>query len=197
MSKQTIEIAKCYRSLVEANSFPGEIKRFDTNIDESFPATSMYSSTNILCLMLLDTEVTYKIVGENDYEENKKNKIIKELTYSVEEDICNADYVIVSKEVDKYKILEIISELKKGTLVDPHTSATLIIEVSSLYEGDRFICSGPGIEKEKEILIKKGYGWYLERNNKNKEFPLGIDIILVDKDKNILAIPRTTNLERI
>jgi alpha-D-ribose 1-methylphosphonate 5-triphosphate synthase subunit PhnH len=37
--------------------------------------------------------------------------------------------------------------------------------------------------------------WLKIRNFKNKEFPLGIDMIFIDREDNLMSIPRTTEMK--
>lgn len=77
----------------------------------------------------------------------------------------------------------------------PDRSATLIVEVASLHDGDALTLSGPGIETT-QLLRVRGLpadfrpAW---RAN-NARFPLGVDLLLASGDQ-FCAMTRTTHIE--
>jgi len=84
---------------------------------------------------------------------------------------------------------------KIGTLNCPDQSATLLIQVDVLGHGSRTLkLQGPGIESCCTLLLEGFETTWLEQREQSLSFPLGIDMILLDKDK-VTAIPRTTRLE--
>jgi alpha-D-ribose 1-methylphosphonate 5-triphosphate synthase subunit PhnH len=87
-------------------------------------------------------------------------------------------------------------EPKLGTLPSPEQSATLLIRVAALEEGDlRLALSGPGIKGEVECAIAGlDPQWLARREDWVCGFPLGVDLILVD-EKGVMALPRTTRVE--
>jgi alpha-D-ribose 1-methylphosphonate 5-triphosphate synthase subunit PhnH len=83
-----------------------------------------------------------------------------------------------------------------GTLQSPEQSATIVLAVASLDEGDTNLrLSGAGIAETKECSLR---GLHPEWLNRREEwvctFPLGVDLILVDEHE-IMAIPRTSKVE--
>jgi alpha-D-ribose 1-methylphosphonate 5-triphosphate synthase subunit PhnH len=87
-------------------------------------------------------------------------------------------------------------EPKLGTLPSPETSATLVVEISSVSDGElRFKLSGPGIQAQRECAVAGlNPDWLARREEWVCGFPLGVDLILVDKDQ-VVALPRTTRVE--
>lgn len=85
---------------------------------------------------------------------------------------------------------------KTGTLVSPELSATLLLVVGKLGEGElQLKLSGPGIQNNRTLEVSGlDTAWLCQRNEWNAAFPLGVDIILID-DRNIAALPRTTKVE--
>jgi alpha-D-ribose 1-methylphosphonate 5-triphosphate synthase subunit PhnH len=82
-----------------------------------------------------------------------------------------------------------------GTLPGPDQSATLVLEGAWLGAGDtRLVLSGPGIKATREVLLAGFHSeWFVRRAAWNANFPLGIDLILVDRSR-ILCLPRTTTV---
>lgn len=83
-----------------------------------------------------------------------------------------------------------------GTLPSPEQGATLILQGSNLGKGDLSLkLTGPGIPESRLVKIA-GFDptWWLIRQEWVMNFPLGVDLLLVDKTQ-VMAIPRTTQLE--
>lgn len=87
-------------------------------------------------------------------------------------------------------------EPRLGTLPNPEQSSTLILAVDDLQQGDLHLrLSGPGIEQRHELKVSGLHPkWLEQRQNWVCGFPLGVDLILVD-DRQLAAIPRTTQVE--
>jgi alpha-D-ribose 1-methylphosphonate 5-triphosphate synthase subunit PhnH len=83
-----------------------------------------------------------------------------------------------------------------GTLESPEQSATIVITVESLSQGETDLrLSGAGIAGNRECSIKGLHpDWLGSREDWVCSFPLGVDLILVD-EKEVMAIPRTSKIE--
>ena len=83
-----------------------------------------------------------------------------------------------------------------GTLPCPELSATLIIQVESLTEGNLNLqLSGPGVNGKADVNIAGiSPAWLAQREHWVCAFPLGVDMILVD-GAAVMALPRTTKVE--
>lgn len=87
-------------------------------------------------------------------------------------------------------------EPRLGTLPEPEHSATLVIALDGLGQGDtRLRLRGPGIEHTQALSLDGlDPHWLNKRDDWVGAFPLGVDMILVD-EKRIAALPRTTRIE--
>lgn len=83
-----------------------------------------------------------------------------------------------------------------GTLQSPEQSATIVLMVESLSQGDsRLKLSGAGINGTRECSLQGLHPeWLSSREEWVCSFPLGVDLILVD-EKEVMAIPRTSKVE--
>lgn len=85
-----------------------------------------------------------------------------------------------------------------GTLASPELGATLLVVVDALDVGSLTLdLAGPGIESARRL----GCGglhpdWIAAREEWNADFPLGVDLILVDGTK-LTALPRTTRINHL
>ncbi|TDH63984.1 phosphonate C-P lyase system protein PhnH [Dankookia rubra] len=88
-----------------------------------------------------------------------------------------------------------LRDLAQGTDEEPHRSATLILEVAALEEGDGWRLTGPGIEHAHWLRVTglpEGFAAAWQGNR--ARFPCGIDLLLCAGDR-LAALPRTTALE--
>ena len=53
---------------------------------------------------------------------------------------------------------------------------------------------GPGIETAENVQIAASELWMIDRAAANQEYPLGVDMILIDRHRNMMCLPRTTML---
>ncbi|MCW8901931.1 MAG: phosphonate C-P lyase system protein PhnH [Gammaproteobacteria bacterium] len=166
-----------FRLLLEAMSYPGKcLEVDDLPKDESMTMTVLAT--------LLDNEVSlsdpHTLLIERDW------SMLQVKPESDEQ----ADYILCkASELSDF-------EPKLGTLSSPEKSATIVLLVDKLGEGEHKLkLTGPGI-KNSEVLYIKGLhsDWLLKRENWNSSFPLGVDYIFVD-DKSFAALPRTTKVE--
>jgi len=90
---------------------------------------------------------------------------------------------------------ELLLEMARGTLEAPEAGATIIISVDSLNEGERWTLSGPGVAGSKTVRVAGlSAGTLRARNEASSEYPLGLDLFLVDRAGAVLGLPRTTNV---
>lgn len=187
------DIQSSYRKVLSCMSRPGTIEgiaeyseKLDINIDFS-------KSMLVLMYMLLDAEVSLKIVSSR---EEEITSLVSQLTYVKCKSLEEADFIFILKDSTPEIIEEAFKDAKIGDLIDPHKAATIVFEVEALSNNNRLTLIGPGIEKENYVEVEAKGDWIGEREKKNIEYPLGIDMILVDKNSNIMCLPRTTQIKR-
>ena len=185
------DIQKVYRKVLNAMSRPGVIEDIKKQNEKVDIKIECYKSTFLLMLMLLDGEVSFALPGNKD---NKIINIINQMTYSKEKKIGEADYLFVTEKGD---INKAIKNGKIGNLIDPNKSSTIIVEVQYINDQKKLELSGPGIKESIYANIEGYEKWLKIRNEKNKEYPLGIDMIFLDKKGKVICLPRTTKIKDI
>lgn len=186
----TVEIfrdQKHFREMIKSLSYPGRINKFIAI--EKYRGNLM-DSTIELALTLLDGEVTLCIVGDLD----KSFEEISIRTNTKKETVENGDFIIIPLS-EKEKISNVLKIAKKGDLLNPQKSATCIIEVEDINSGDEMIWTGPGIKDHIDVRISDGMEWINARNDAVSNFPLGIDIFIIDKNENLIGLPRSTKVK--
>ncbi|MBD8004244.1 phosphonate C-P lyase system protein PhnH [Bacillus norwichensis] len=182
------DIQKGFRTILHCMSRPGTIKSMEEFNDGIATFPEGLPATFITALTLLDREVSFALVGKQTKE---LGDMIAAYTMSVQESPSDAEYVFITKQATKEQITNVFQKIKMGTLVDPQQSATIILETEFSNE-EELTLEGPGIKTTAKLSIANYADWIEERQKTNKEYPLGIDMILVDERSNIACIPRTT-----
>lgn len=197
------DIQQVYRRLVETTARPGTIAELEP-IAASFDIPVAINRTVLLlALTLLDGEVTFAVASRRAVQDAHS---IARLTYARRVEIDEAAFVFVlagdeERSAAEHEATEAIVAAGTGTLVDPHLGATIIIEVSSLAVPktsgvDRLVLDGPGIDGEAQIEVAGASAWIDARNAACSEYPLGVDLYLVDTAHRVAALPRTTRVRR-
>lgn len=82
-----------------------------------------------------------------------------------------------------------------GELTDPQHGATLVLQGKRVGDGGTTLhISGPGVDGDSELRID-GFAadWFIQRQQWNMDFPLGVDLLLVD-ELRVTALPRTSSV---
>ncbi|SHI41506.1 alpha-D-ribose 1-methylphosphonate 5-triphosphate synthase subunit PhnH [Dethiosulfatibacter aminovorans DSM 17477] len=185
------DVGKAYRKVVDGFSYPGMVVNISEYTESNEIDIPFHTSSFVLALMLLDAEVTFAVAGGND----GVAELIRKFTYSRETVLEEADYVFLLQDASDEERVQAIRNVKVGTLIDPHRSATIIYETPSLNRGEEYVLTGPGIKDETLAVLDMNKGFMEERNRRVEEFPLGMDMIFVDNLDNMVVLPRTTNVK--
>ncbi len=170
---------RIFRKLMDIMTRPGEIKDLAEFVLDSTAARGVLAT-------LLDAEVS---LSDHDQQLPVSDWPLLQANSNNSE---NADYIFCSGSSTPD------FEPRLGTLPSPDLSATIIINIKNLSRGSDPGClqlSGPGI-KTKSMINIEGLSpvWLEKRESWICNFPLGVDMILVDQTQ-IVAIPRTTKVE--
>ena len=180
-----------FREILHCMSRPGTIK----NIEEiGRPIEQLeycQHSIFVTAITLLDAEVSFHIVGENA---GAIGEHLSSFTFSKVAEIHEADYIFIMKDAPRPLISNVFKKAKKGTLTNPQQSATILIETDRLSNESHLTLKGPGIKHTENVKIGASGYWVTERAEANKEYPLGVDLIIVDRDSNMMCLPRTTSI---
>jgi alpha-D-ribose 1-methylphosphonate 5-triphosphate synthase subunit PhnH len=185
------DIQIAYRKVLDLMARPGQIDYLNSLSLHEEEMNDVNSSFLLLAMMLLDTEVSFAWVPSSHVIESKR---LHQQTYALVSPVNTADYIFISQDATREEIIQAMSVAKIGTLLNPHCSATIILEVEKLALEGKVILSGPGIQDKALVHISSMEDWAEERNIINKRYPMGTDIILIDKQHQIMCLPRTTQI---
>lgn len=185
------DIQAAYRKLVDSMSRPGTIADISEEAGKLGQDQVILPGTLLLAHMLLDTEVTFKVVSER---ETEASHLLSQITYAKEAGIAEADYIFVLGDAAPGAWVATLEAVKIGELNDPHNSATVVIEVDRLFGEAALLLKGPGIQHMTPIQLQMKEDWIAVRAERNAEFPIGLDLLFADAEHRVLALPRTTQV---
>ncbi len=181
-----------FRLLLDSMARPGKINSMpDMDI---IPPAGLNKASAMIAFALLNTDVSFYAEGEGS---DAIESYIALNTTAAQVGVGEADFVFINGLYDA----GIIFDAKTGTLPYPEESATFVIDVDAITEdaGDSELIltlKGPGIETTKQVYINGINPGILKAvREQNMEFPLGVDLMLTDKNNNILCIPRSNLFE--
>jgi len=177
-----------YRLILDSMARPGKINVIPpVEIDEPM---DINNASALIAFALLNTDASF-YAAEGDEVSN----FISLNTSAVNADLEDADLVFISGLHEE----EFVQQLKAGTLSYPENSATIIADVNRISKVKinaslELTLKGPGVKDAEAIYIAGLNAAILdELKTQNEEFPLGIDLILTDRDNNMICIPRSND----
>ena len=176
-----------YRLILDSMARPGKINVIPpVEIDEPM---DINNASALIAFALLNTDASF-YAAEGDV-----TSFISLNTSAVNADLADADLVFISGLHEE----EFVQQLKAGTLSYPENSATIIADVNRISKVKingslELTLKGPGV-KDAETVYVAGLNAAIldELKAQNEEFPLGIDLILTDRDNNIICVPRSND----
>lgn len=210
------DVHGAYRLLVRATAFPGTVVDLQSIVEKTDLDLGVPTIILLLGLIVLDGEVSFSIAG------NPKAAVaLSEITGApLSHTVAEAPFSFVAGAGTS--TTEVFAAAPIGTLEDPHLGATVFIETAGLMQaeglageptseardtqvghtqatpehvGPLLALSGPGIQAECLLRVGRDTSWIEERQQKNSEYPLGVDVFLFDPAGRVAAIPRTTKVE--
>lgn len=183
---EVFEAQEHFRLIMDAMAKPGSIKTLDSEITvyEGFSKASA-----LIGFALLDSNTSFY----QNYDENLDQYLILN-TSSSPKSPENADFLFLKESnID----LESIEGAAIGEPEYPEKGAFLIIEVSKISDEAfskslELILKGPGVKGSKSIHVGGLSKKVLEAiQEKNMEYPLGVDTILTGPSGTLVCIPRS------
>jgi alpha-D-ribose 1-methylphosphonate 5-triphosphate synthase subunit PhnH len=186
-----------YRNILDCMARPGKINSIEKSTAGIEEVSGISQALLGLAYTLVDREVSFHVISTND---KTIEKHIHRKTYSLSSSRNDVDYLFIEQALSKEEIENVMGQVRFGTLEDPHLSTTILFTVDGLSKtnetGKKLKLKGPGIESQETIFISGlPPEWLFEREKVNKEYPLGVDMIMVTKSGDVVAFPRTTIIE--
>ena len=165
-----------FRACLEALARPGETYFLEPVFDSGLLA---------MASLLLFGETSYFYRGTKDFE------LVRAICGARQCDAEEADYLFAD-DLDP----ELLEKAKSGTSDNPEFGATILLgrDLFSTPETEVEL-SGPGIKGHRRMLLPLSVSFISKQQEKNENFPMGVDIYLIGQDHSLLGLPRTTRIE--
>jgi alpha-D-ribose 1-methylphosphonate 5-triphosphate synthase subunit PhnH len=154
------------------------------------PAQGLSPYAAGLTFTLLDSETGFAVVPDNAAWQH----YVSLNTGAVPRPVAVAEFIIANA----CEQLPQITAARRGSLLSPEQGSTLILMVERLAEsgpGLRLSLTGPGVNGRARLAVAGLQPLNLEYvSGLNQEYPLGVDLFLVDAAGNLAAVPRSTAL---
>jgi alpha-D-ribose 1-methylphosphonate 5-triphosphate synthase subunit PhnH len=186
---------KHYRVLLNSTARPGTIGLLDDVCPDTPPSLSHAAALVALALFSRDVSFYFQL-------SDVAADFVQRQTQAHAVSASNAEFLLLNGDTDA--AIEAITVARTGSLEFPETGATVILQVASVSPAPFRNClkltlTGPGIETEAIVYVAGMSSTLLELiGSRNREFPLGIDTILVWDSLStgpcVLSLPRTTKV---
>lgn len=192
---------RAFRCVLDAFAHPGtvhEMAPMPTPENPTRPA-SLDAPLELLARLFVDQAVTFCVA---DSEADAAAAYLASETHARRVPLCDADFVVVPARADAQTACEAVAEACRGTLVSPEKGATVLMGCARLAKVPEsgevsepavhvVALRGPGVECENRFAVDR-IDWVRARAARDDEFPCGIEIVLVDPDGRIVAVPRSS-----
>lgn len=177
-----------FRLLLDSMARPGKINTFPSS--DILPPAGLNQGAALTGFALLNADTNYHIIGENRAD-IATYLLVNTAAQQVVIDM--ADYIFLPENHDGVGL----DDARTGTPVYPEDSATLIaaaelVSAEATAGALSITLKGPGVNGEAIAYIKGISPELLDYiKEQNSEYPLGIDLIITDRENNLLCIPRS------
>jgi alpha-D-ribose 1-methylphosphonate 5-triphosphate synthase subunit PhnH len=188
-SEELLLTQQAFRTVMDATAMPGTVAQL--------PAMSQATLANayletLVCMLIDNTTGFYAMFSDEGLSTNK----IAARSYARQVAAGFAQFAIFAADADETAASEQFMLLFSGSDMSPESSATAIIEcesVSPSAEPYHFFVTGPGVESYRLFTASSDW-WRIARELRRDEYPLGLDLLLVDRRGRLVALPRTSKI---
>ena len=184
-----LDAQQTFRTLLNAMARPGTV--------HILPLRPGQTPAQAVCFALMDFEITYTIVGLED-DAGELAQWIAVHTGCQRTGTADAAFVIAFGPLPD----DAWPAIRRGTLAFPDTGATIIYCLSALGEtypsciATWLTLSGPGIETTQELIVSGLPAIeFVALAEANREYPMGVDVILLDPAGRVACIPRSSKVQ--
>jgi alpha-D-ribose 1-methylphosphonate 5-triphosphate synthase subunit PhnH len=176
-----------YRDLLNVISRPGSVRCLTADFRHIWP-----SGILAVAATLLDQEVGFCVLGDP-----RLGGAIEELTGGRSVNIASADFIFAPNGDSG----GLVRHAQRGSQEYPDLGATIVYQVERLEEDAEpgsITLRGPGIEdRATPLIIGLGPEELFFIQEINNEYPLGVDVFLIDRENKVMALPRSLRMTSI
>jgi alpha-D-ribose 1-methylphosphonate 5-triphosphate synthase subunit PhnH len=178
------------RDLLDVMSRPGSVRCLTADFRHVWP-----SGLLAVAATLLDQEVGFCVLDDSDDKDDSgMRQAIEEVTGGRSVNLANADFIFVANGDSR----GLIRHAQRGSQDYPDLGATIIYQIERLEEDaghGGISLRGPGIEdRATPLIIGLGPEELALIQEMNNEYPLGVDVLLIDRENKVMALPRSLRI---
>ncbi|NWG75229.1 MAG: phosphonate C-P lyase system protein PhnH [Rubrivivax sp.] len=188
MDTAVLEAQRCYRVLLDAMARPGTLGRLGDRPGAVAVDSPLPPPLGMVLRTLLDEQVSLAVCGS---EARDWVREISEITGARLTSMAEADYWVCAGVPS----VDMLARLKQGTLLAPEDGATAIVWLNSPMQGKagQVRISGPGGPSTTAVAASLPLLQTIEhRMAVPCEYPMGIDLFIMDCESRVLGLPRTS-----
>jgi alpha-D-ribose 1-methylphosphonate 5-triphosphate synthase subunit PhnH len=183
-----------FRVTLNALANPGQIERIAVTPRPDAPALNGNRATTQLLMALLDHEVSFSVEPGPD-----SGAFAAYILKRTRCPIVSADRAAFVVADHSRLDPQLPLELRTGNFDYPDDAATLIVQVPSLDQAQAgettLSLEGPGVPGRRLLKLSGiDAAFFAAREQANRHYPIGIDLILIDQEGRIAGLPRTTQV---
>ena len=202
MIREDVELhraQRAFRSVLGAFARPGTVQRIELAPGNPARPAALDAALEAATRLFVDQAVTFCVA---DSETDATTAYLTSETHARRAPLRDADFVVVPARADAQTAREAVAEACRGTLTSPEKGATVLMGCARLAEVPEdgqvaepavhvVALRGPGVERENRFAVDRA-DWLRARDARGDEFPCGIEIVLVDPDGRVVAVPRSS-----
>lgn len=190
---------RAFRCVLDAFAHPGTVHTLASLPSNPARPASLDAALDEVVRLFVDQAVTFCVA---DSEADAAAAYLTSETHAHRVPLRDADFVVVPARADVQAASEAVAEACRGTLISPEKGATVLMGCACLADVPEsgevaepavhvVALRGPGVERENRFAVDRA-DWVRARDERGDEFPCGIEIVLVDPDGRIVAVPRSS-----
>ena len=202
MIREDVELhraQRAFRSVLGAFARPGTVQSIELAPGNPARPAALDAALEAATRLFVDQAVTFCVA---DSETDATTAYLTSETHARRAPLRDADFVVVPARADAQTAREAVAEACRGTLTSPEKGATVLMgcarlaavpEDGQVAEPAVHVVAlrGPGVERENRFAVDRA-DWLRARDARGDEFPCGIEIVLVDPDGRVVAVPRSS-----
>ena len=202
MIREDVELhraQRAFRSVLGAFARPGTVQSIELAPGNPARPAALDAALEAATRLFVDQAVTFCVA---DSETDATAAYLTSETHARSVPLRDADFVVVPARADAQTAREAVAEACRGTLTSPEKGATVLMGCARLAEVPEdgqvaepavhvVALRGPGVERENRFAVDRA-DWLRARDARGDEFPCGIEIVLVDPDGRVVAVPRSS-----
>ena len=192
-------LQRAFREVLDAYARPGTVHRIEAMPENAARPAEMDGCLETAVRLLVDQAVTFCVA---DAAPEAAAAYIADETHARRRAASDADYLVVLPRGAAEDEERAVREARPGTPVSPETGATVVVGCSRLaawpaqgeagFAGSLHVVEvrGPGVRDANRFLVDRA-DWVAARAGRRDEFPCGVEIMLVDGEGRMVAVPRS------